>query len=575
MSCQKEYLKWLESGYVDADSKAELEAIKGNEDEIKSRFISMLEFGTGGLRGILGVGLNRMNIYTVRYATQGLANLIIKQGGNAKERGVSVAHDSRIMSPEFAIEVACVLAANGIKAFVFDELRPTPELSFSVRELGCIAGVNVTASHNPKQYNGYKVYWEDGAQIALEQAEIVYDEIMKSDVFADVKTMPIDEAVAKGLVTYIGKEIDEKFLGNALAQVLNPDEVKKAADSLKIVYTPFHGAGYRLVPEVLKRLGIKNVFTVKEQMVLDGNFPTVKSPNPEEKEGFTLAIEIAKKEGIDLIFGTDPDADRVGLVVKNSDGEYIVFNGNQIGAVLLDYVIKARIENNKMPKNACVVKTIVTSEIAKAICKKNNVSIVDVLTGFKFIGEKIKEWETSKEYEFIFGYEESYGYLVGTYARDKDAVVSSMLIAEAAAYYHNRGMTLYDALIAIYEKYGNYLEKTISITMEGLDGIEKTKNMMKKLRTDIHKELAGIKVVHFRDYLSGEITNLTTKVKSSTLLPKSDVVYYELEDKSAIVVRPSGTEPKVKIYFLISGESYEICKQKTESLENFIKKNLI
>lgn len=571
MSYLKEYEKWLNSDTVDKQTNNELLSIKKDENEIKSRFSCMLQFGTAGLRGILGAGLNRMNIYTVRYATQGLANLISENGEIAKKRGVVIAYDCRIMSREFSEEVSCVLAANGIKSYLFDELRPTPELSFAIRQLNCIAGVNITASHNPKQYNGYKAYWEDGAQLSPENAKVVLDEIVKADIFDDVKTVSFETALKDGFVTEIGQEIDELFLDKVLEQSINSQFVKDLGDNFKVVYTPFHGTGYKLVPEILKRIGLKKLYTVESQMLPDGNFPTVKSPNPEEKEGFLLAIELAKKENIDIILATDPDADRVGLVGKNSSGEYIVFSGNQIGVILLNYIITARKENNSLPKNACVIKTIVTSELATEICKQNGISIVNVLTGFKFIGEKIKEWEKTDEHSFIFGYEESYGYLSGTYARDKDAVFASMLLTEAAAYYQSKGMTLYDALMSIYDKYGYFKEKTISITMDGLDGLEKTKKLMSTLREEIACKIDGVNVKFFKDYKSGIVTELSNGNKSETNLPVSDVIYYELEEKSVIVVRPSGTEPKVKVYLMVSGINFEECEIKISNFEKHFK----
>jgi phosphoglucomutase len=554
MDYLKEYKHWLESDKVDATTKEKLKSLNGNMPEIQSRFGAMLEFGTGGLRGIMGAGPSRMNVYTVRQATQGLANLITAQGEAAKKKGVVIAYDSRIMSHEFALEAARVLTASGITVYVFDELRPTPELSFAVRELCCIAGINITASHNPKQYNGYKVYWEDGAQIAPNHAEVVLNEIRRSDIFDDVKVIELCDAEKSGLIKYIGKDFDEKFISKVLEQSICVDAVKAQADSFKIIYTPFHGAGYRLVPEVLKRLGFKNIITVPEQMKIDGNFPTVKSPNPEDKEGFKLAIEMAKKENIDLIIGTDPDADRVGIVVRSSDGEYSSLSGNQVGVLLSDYIISARKEKNQLPANAALITTIVSTRMVFEICRRNNVTVFEVLTGFKFIGEKIKEFEESGEYSFIFGFEESYGYLAGTYARDKDAVLGAMLIAEMAAWYKQKGMTLYDALSALYEKYGYYEEKTVNINMQGLDALDRMKTLMKNLRDNAPTEIDGVKVTAHRDYLSDVRTVVATGEKQSTGLPKSDVLFYEFEDGNFVVVRPSGTEPKVKLYVLVKGK---------------------
>lgn len=554
MDSTKEYERWLSCQLIDEKNKEELKKIKENNEEIDARFGSMLEFGTAGLRGILGAGLNRMNIYTVRQATQGLANLISSTGDEAKKRGVAIAYDCRHMSHEFALEAARVLAAAGIRSYVFDELRPTPELSFTVRELKCIAGINITASHNPKEYNGYKVYWEDGAQLSPDHADIVLKEIRNSDIFDGVSVMPLKDAEEKGLVSYIGKEIDEKFISNVLKQSIYGDEIKEVADEFKIIYTPFHGTGYRIVPEVLHRLGFKNIICVPEQMVIDGDFPTVKSPNPEEKAGFKIAIEMAKKENVDLIIGTDPDADRTGIVVRDSKGEYVSLTGNQVGILLTDYVINARREKGILPDNAAVVSSIVSSRMAPEICKQNNVAIFKVLTGFKFIGEKIKEFQASGSNTFIFGYEESYGYLAGTYARDKDAVVASMLISEMAVYYKRRGMTLYDAINSLYKKYGYFAERTISIVIKGNDASERMKTLMKQLREEAPKEIGGTTVVAARDYLSGKRTVLATGEETSTGLPSSNVLYYELADENIVVVRPSGTEPKIKLYLLMKGK---------------------
>ena len=555
MDYLKEYKRWLESDKVDTATKEELKALSENTPELESRFGSILEFGTGGLRGIMGAGLARMNVYTVRHATQGLANLITAHGEDAKKKGVVIAYDSRNFSHEFALEAARVLAASRITTYVFDELRPTPELSYAVRELACIAGINITASHNPKQYNGYKAYWEDGAQIAPTQAEVVLNEIKRSDIFDDVHVMALEDAEKSGLIKYIGRDFDEKFIGKVLAQSICMDAVKAQADSFKIIYTPFHGAGYRLVPEVLKRLGFKNIITVPEQMIIDGNFPTVKSPNPEDKDGFRLAIEMAKKENIDLIIGTDPDADRVGIIVRNSANEYLSISGNQVGILLTDYIISARKEKNHLPSNAALITTIVSTRMVFEICRRNNVTIFEVLTGFKFIGEKIKEFEESGDYSFIFGFEESYGYLSGTYARDKDAVFGAMLIAEMAAWYKQKGMTLYDGLSALYEKYGYFDEKTVNINMQGLDALERMKAIMKNMRENSPTEIDGVKVTAYRDYLSDVRTVLATGEKQSTGLPKSDVLFYEFEDGNYVVVRPSGTEPKVKLYVLVKGKN--------------------
>ena len=554
MSCSTELNKWLSNTTDDEKTQKELKSIINDPEEVESRFGSALAFGTAGLRGVMGAGLNRMNVYTVRQTTQGLANLIVSRGTTAMARGVAIAHDSRHNSRRFALEAACVFAASGIVSYVFDELRPTPELSFAIRELKCIAGVNITASHNPKQYNGYKVYWEDGAQISPHLADTVLGEIRKTDIFSGVGRMPLEKAEAKGLVRFIGSEVDEKYLKNVLEQSLCPDAVRAVADDFKIIYTPFHGAGYKLVPEVLRRTGFKHIIPVAEQMVIDGDFPTVKSPNPEEKEGFNIAIGMAKRMNIDLIIGTDPDSDRAGVVVRRSDGEYICLSGNQIGAMLVDFIISIRREKGILPKNAAVVTTIVSTRIASEICRRNGVAEFETLTGFKFIGEKIKEFEETGDYTFIFGFEESFGYLCGSYARDKDAVLASMLIAQMAAWYKLKGMTLYDALIKVYEKYGWYREKTTSILMQGNDALEHMHELMKRLRAKSPADIDGTAIVAVRDYLSGKRTELATGKTSSTGLPESDVLAYELADGSTIVIRPSGTEPKVKLYLLVKGD---------------------
>ena len=554
MSCMIEYDRWKANTRDNPPIQQELADIAGNQEEIEARFGSLLEFGTGGLRGLLGAGLSRMNIYTVRQATQGLANVIVKQGEDAKRRGVVIAYDCRHMSKEFSDEAACVLAAAGIVSYLFDELRPTPELSFSIRELHAIAGINVTASHNPKEYNGYKVYWEDGGQLPPAHADEVLKEIRENDIFNDVRVIPLAEARAKGLVKTIGKELDEKFMQNVLAQSVCGDAVREVADDFRIIYTPFHGAGYRLVPQVLRRLGFKHVIPVPEQMVIDGSFPTVKSPNPEEKAGFKLAIELAGKEDSDLIIGTDPDADRAGIVVRNRDGEYVSLTGNQVGVLLTDFIINAKREAGKLPADAAVVSTIVSTRMAAEICRRNGVQFFETLTGFKFIGEKILEFEETGKASFLFGFEESYGYLTGTYARDKDSVVASMLISEMAAWYKRKGMTLYDALEALYAKYGYYAERNFSNRIEGNDALERMGKIMQKLRAEAPKEIAGVKVAAVRDYLTGVRREVNGGVVTPTGLPKSNVLYYEMADGNSAVVRPSGTEPKVKVYLLMRGK---------------------
>ena len=564
MTYQQAYEAWLASPVVDEQTKEELRALENNEEQKEYRFIKMLDFGTAGLRGLLGAGLNMMNIYTVRYTTQGLADLINGSGG--QDRGVCIAYDSRNMSPEFAAEVAGVLAANGIKSFLFDELRPVPELSFALRELGCIAGINITASHNPKEYNGYKVYWEDGAQLPPNHAAQISARLKEIDIFEDVKVCSLEQAKADGWVTMLSTEMDDKYLAKVLEQSIGGEVVAQNADQFKIIYTPFHGAGYRLVPEVLKRMGMKHVLTVPSQMEINGNFPTVKSPNPEDKEGFTEAIRMAQEQNIDLIIGTDPDADRCGIVVRRLDGQYVTLSGNQVGVLLLDYLIRRRRELGTLADNSAVIKSIVTTNMAKAVCEKQGVTLMDVLTGFKFIGEKIKEFEQTGEYTYLFGFEESYGYLAGTYARDKDAIVASMLVCEMACWYRTQGKSLYEGMQDLYETYGWFGEQVVSITMPGLDGLEKIKAVGVKLRKESIAELAGLKVSRVRDYLSGTITDMTDGKSEPTGLPTSDVMYYELEEGSSLIVRPSGTEPKIKLYIMASAETQEACEQKKQML---------
>ena len=560
----EEYQRWLTSEQVDTETKEELKALQNDPKELQYRFYKMLDFGTAGLRGVMGAGLNMMNIYTVRYATQGLADLILGCGG--QDRGVAIAYDSRHRSKEFAKEAACTLAANGIRVYLFDELRPTPELSFAIRETGSIAGINVTASHNPKEYNGYKVYWEDGAQLPPDHAAQISGRLAEIDLFRDVKTCTLEEAVEKNLVTVLSREMDEKYLENVLAQSVGREAVEACAAGFKVVYTPFHGAGYRLVPEALRRLGLREILTVPQQMELDGAFPTVKNPNPEEKEGFRLAIALAKEAGCDLIIGTDPDADRVGIVVRDTAGEYRTMSGNQVGVLLLDYLIRRGRESGKLPQNAAAIKSIVSTDMAKAVCERQGVTLLNVLTGFKYIGEKIKEFEQTGEHTFLFGFEESYGYLAGTYARDKDAVVASMLIAEMACWYRLKRMSLYDAMQALYREYGWYDEQVVSVAMSGLSGLERIREAGERLRRNPPSELGGLAVSRIRDYLGGSVLDCSTGAQSPTGLPRSDVLFYELEDGSSLVVRPSGTEPKIKLYVLVKADSEGACAQKKERL---------
>lgn len=565
------YEQWMESPALSDDAKAELAALRNDDKEIRERFTNMLSFGTAGLRGIMRQGINGMNVYMVRLATQGLAQLIIEETGgmvhstNDVPASVAIAYDSRNNSPAFAEEAACVLAANGIRAYLFESLRPTPELSFALRETGSIAGINITASHNTKEYNGYKAYWSDGAQMAPEQAQKVADVMGSIDMFRDVKTMDYQPAVDDGRIVLMGETMDEKYMKNVLAQSVGADYVAKACDELKIVYTPFHGTGYRLVPEVLDRLGMKHVICVPEQMVIDGDFPTVKSPNPEYREGFDLAVALAEKHDVDLIIGTDPDGDRTGIAVRDGS-EYKTLTGNQIGVLLLDYLIRARKEQGTLAPDSVAIKSIVSTTMADRICEVQNVEMMNVLTGFKFIGEKIKEFEETGEHTFLFGFEESNGYLTGSYARDKDAVVASMLITEMACYYHLQGKTLMDAMNELYATYGYYREKVCSFVFEGLDGQEKMKAIMDGLREKAPAEI-GSKVLRIRDFSTGVITDLASGETSETGLPKSNILFYDLADRGTAVIRPSGTEPKIKFYIMAAGDSMEEADAKVAAIE--------
>lgn len=567
-----EYERWVASDALNDKEREELKAIAGDEEAIKDRFYAPLSFGTAGLRGILGTGLFRMNRFTVGAATQGLANLIISNGQETMKKGVAIAYDSRHFSDEFAKQAACILSANGINVKLYDELRPTPELSFAIRYYGTIAGINITASHNPKEYNGYKVYWEDGAQLPPAEADVVAKEMGALDYFTDVKTMDFDKALADGLIKMMDWQTDEAYLKQVLAVSINRDCVKQVADEFKLIYTPFHGAGYRLVPEILKRLGYKHILCVKEQMVIDGDFPTVKSPNPENKEGFNIAIEMAKQNDVDLIIGTDPDADRTGVVLRDKTGEYITLSGNQVGVLLTDYIIQAKKLTGTMPKNAAVLKSVVTTEMARVVAEKNGVACFDTFTGFKFLAEKIKKFETSGSHSYIFAFEESYGYLAGDYARDKDAVTASMLIAEMAAYYRTKGMTLYDAMQTMYEKYGYYAEQTISITMPGVSGLERMQELMKELRTTNPLTKVGEDAVAYvSDLQSGTKTELATGKTEQVELSGQNVLYYELADGTIFIIRPSGTEPKVKVYIMAKGENKQAAESKVEALVNAAK----
>lgn len=543
------YNRWLNSPALSESEKEELKAIANDNDEIKIRFSSGLTFGTAGLRGIMKVGMNAMNIYTVAQATQGLANLIHKM--SRASDGVAIAYDSRNNSEKFAKISAEVLAAADIPVYIFDELRPTPELSFAIRELKCVAGINITASHNPKQYNGYKAYWDDGAQLPPEHANTVFEEICKIDIFNDVKRVDFEKAVADGKITVIGKEIDEKYLAKVQEQIVNPNAVKKVADDLKIVYTPLHGTGHILVPEILKRIGLKHLYKVDEQFVIDGNFPTVEKPNPEYADVFRLGIEIADKVGSNLVIATDPDADRVGVMARTKNGDFRTITGNQMGALLLDYIITAYEETNTMPPLPYAVKSLVSTELVTKICNAHNVEMFNVLTGFKFIGEVIKNHEKSGEGSFLFGFEESYGYLKGTYARDKDAVVASMLICEMTAYYYAKDMTLCDALDKLFEKYGFCKEFNVEIYMEGVDGPAKMAALLDGMRANTPRELGDIPVSTFGDYQAQTFTNVSNGETYSTEQPRSNMLSFKLENGDVVIVRPSGTEPKVKFYFLV------------------------
>ena len=560
----KRYEEWCTNPYFDADTQAELKAIDDNDGEIKERFYKDLEFGTAGLRGVIGAGTNRMNIYTVRKATQGLANYIIKAG--AKARGVAIAYDSRRMSPEFADEAALCLAANGIKAYVFESLRPTPELSFAVRELKCIAGINITASHNPPEYNGYKVYWEDGAQITPPHDKGIMDEVLAVTDYTTMKTMGLEEAKAAGLYEVIGQAIDDAYIARLKEQVQHQDAIDAVGKDLKIVYSPLHGTGNIPARRVLKELGFENVYVVKEQELPDGEFPTVSYPNPEAEEAFELGLKLAKEVDADLVLATDPDADRLGVRVKDKDGVYHTLTGNMSGCLLADYEIGQKKALKGLPEDGYLIKTIVTSNLADAIAKGYNVGLIEVLTGFKYIGQQILGFETSGKGEYLFGFEESYGCLIGTHARDKDAIVATMALCEAAAYYKTKDMTLWDAMVAMYEKYGYYKDDIKSITMKGIEGLEKIQNILQTLRNNPPAEIGAYKVQKARDYQADTIKDLATGEVTPTGLPKSNVLYYELNDDAWVCVRPSGTEPKVKFYYGIKGTSLEDADSKSEEL---------
>lgn len=565
MGYREEYIKWCTDSYFDADTRAELEAIKEDEAEIQDRFYRQLEFGTGGLRGVIGAGTNRMNIYTVRQATQGLANYIISQKGQNK--GVAIAYDSRRMSPEFAAEAALCLNANGIKSYVFESLRPTPELSFAVRELGCIAGIVVTASHNPREYNGYKVYWEDGAQITPPHDANILAEVANVTEFSQVLTMSLEDAKSAGLYSTIGAEIDDKYMVELKKQSIHPEIIKEMAKDIKIVYTPLHGTGNLPVRRVLKELGFENVYIVPEQELPDGNFPTVAYPNPESPIAFELALALAKKVDADIVLATDPDADRLGVYAKDTaTGEYVSFTGNMSGMLIAEYILREKKATGTLPENAALVETIVTTDMAKAIAEAYGVKLIEVLTGFKFIGEQIKFFEEQNTYEYVFGLEESYGCLAGTYARDKDACVAVMMLCEVASWFKSKGMTLWDAMLDMYERYGYYQEGLETMTLKGMDGAEQIQAMMSNMRNNPPKTLGRLDVLAVRDYKADTRTDLKTGAVTTTGLPSSNVLYYELSNHAWCCVRPSGTEPKIKFYFGVVGESLQDAQNKLDEL---------
>ncbi len=573
MSYREQYDFWLQDAYFDEKTKEELRGIAGDEKEIEDRFYKELEFGTGGLRGVIGAGTNRMNIYTVRKATQGLANYIISQGG--KEKGVALAYDSRRMSPEFADVAALCLAANGIKAYVFDALRPTPELSFALRTLHCISGIVITASHNPPEYNGYKAYWEDGAQVAAPRDKEIIDEVKKVTDYGQVKTMDKEEAIAAGLYQVIGKEIDDAYMVELKKQIIHPEIIQEVADDIKIVYSPFHGTGNVPVRRILSELGFKNVYVVPEQELPDPDFTTLDYPNPEDPKAFTLALELAKEKNADIVLATDPDADRLGIyALDTKSGEYIPFTGNMSGMLIAEYILRERTATNTMPENPALVTTIVTTNMAGAIAREYNVKFIEVLTGFKYIGEQIKLFEQNHNNNYVFGLEESYGCLAGTHARDKDAVVAVMCLCEMAAWCKKNGITVWDQMIRLYEKYGYYKETQYAITLKGIDGSKQIAEMMDKLRSNPPKSFGELEVKEFRDYDRNVTKNLITGEEGPTGLPKSNVLYFDLTNDSWCCARPSGTEPKIKFYMGVKGSSLADAQDKVEKLTEALKSYL-
>ena len=561
----KIYERWLADSYFDEDTKNELRAIADDENEIKERFYMDLEFGTAGLRGIIGAGINRMNIYTVRRATQGLANYIKKQGG--EEKGVAIAFDSRRMSPEFAMEAAMTLAANGIKAYKFESLRPTPELSFAVRELGCIAGINITASHNPPEYNGYKVYWEDGAQFTPPHDKGVLEEVLAIEDLSTVKTTSEEEALRSGKFQVIGKEIDDKYIENVKAQVVNQDAIDRMQKDITIIYTPLHGTGNIPARRVMKELGFENVYVVPEQELPDGNFPTVSYPNPEAEEAFTLGLKLAREKNADLVLATDPDADRLGVYVKDAKtGEYHPLTGNMSGSLLCDYVLSQKQAKGQIPADGQVIKSIVTTNLVNAVAEHYGCELVEVLTGFKYIGQQILKEEQTGKGTYMFGMEESYGCLIGTYARDKDAISATAALCEAAAYYKEKGMTLWDAMVAMYEKYGYYKDTVKSIGLKGIEGLAKIQEIMENFRQEPPKTLGDYTVTAARDYKAGIIMDMASGAVRPTGLPSANVLYYEMNDGAWLCVRPSGTEPKIKFYYGVKGASMEDADARSEKM---------
>ncbi len=567
----EKYNEWCNNPIFDEETKQDLLSIKDNEEEIKDRFYKDLEFGTAGLRGVIGIGTNRMNKYTVTKATQGLANFIIKE--NTQNKGVAISYDSRNMSKEFSEETALCLNANGIKTYIFDELRPVPELSFAVRELGCTAGIMITASHNPPKYNGYKVYWDDGAQIVAPKDKEIIEEVKAVVDFSKIKSMEKEEAIKQGLYNVIGKDIDDKYITELKKQIINPDIIKEVEKDIKIVYTPLHGTGNKPVKRVLSELGFTNVYIVPEQEKPDGNFPTVEYPNPEDEKAFKLALDLANKVNADIVLATDPDADRLGVYAKDvKTGKYMAFTGNMSAMLIAEYILNQKQQKDILPKNGVLIKSIVSTNMADAIAKEYNLELIEVLTGFKYIGEKIKEFEKTHEKEYVFGFEESYGCLVGTHARDKDGICAVMMLCEAAAFYKKQGLTLWDQMIKMYEKYGYYKEGITSITMEGADGAEKIKQIMEELRNNVPTEFGEYKVIKVKDYKTSECKDLQTNNISKINLPTSNVLYYDLENDGWCCVRPSGTEPKIKFYMGVKGKTNEEANTKLENLKQAISK---